>query len=126
MDTLQCGQLTLDSCDVSSSTGSGVSSEGGSLSLASTRVHDCTVNGLALYADLEGIGSEVTVQKCQIRSNKLNGILIREGSHLVLQSSSVEGNGGYGLANKVLSRVISSYMTWMSIMAVLGFAESSF
>ena len=101
----QGGQLSLEFCDVTSSTGTGVSSEGGNLSVTDTSIHDCAANGMALYADIEGIGSNARVEKCQISSSKLNGILIREGSHLSLQNCKIDGNSGFGLAIKVLSKM---------------------
>lgn len=98
---LQGGELSLDACDVTSSTGTGMSSEGGSLSVINTSIHDCAANGVALYADLEGVGSEAIVQNSQISRNSLNGVLVREGSHLVLKASKIDGNNGAGLAIKV-------------------------
>lgn len=49
----QGGKLSLEACNVTSTTGTGVASEGGSLEISNSRIHDCQGHGLAVFADLE-------------------------------------------------------------------------
>ena len=86
---------------MTSTSGTGISSEGGTVSISNTTVSECAGHGLALYADLEGVGSKAVVQNSRIARNALNGILVREDSTLLLQQSVVSSNQGYGLAIKV-------------------------
>ncbi len=46
---------SVQDCDISSATGSGVGSEGGQLSLVHCRVHDCKRHGAAIFGDLQGL-----------------------------------------------------------------------
>ena len=92
------------SCSVTSKTGSGVSSEGGTLSMTKCSICGCAAHGVALFADLYGQGSEAVIQDCEISNNAMNGVLIREDSRLRLESSQVVRNGLHGLAIKVTPR----------------------
>ena len=44
----------MQDCDIGSTTGSGVGSEGGQLSLIHCSVHNCKRHGVAMFGDLEG------------------------------------------------------------------------
>lgn len=37
------------------------------------------------------------VSNCSITSNKLNGILVKDGADLIVSASDVSANGGYGV-----------------------------
>lgn len=97
----QGGGLSIESCSVTSRTGSGVSSDGGTLQIIDSKISDCAAHGIGLYADLEGQGCKARIERCNISSNALNGILVREDSQLILQSSRIARNGGSGLVFKV-------------------------
>ena len=93
--------LDIAACDVKSETGTGISSEGGTLTVRNTTVHNCAGNGVSLFADLEGVSCSAYVQDCSISDNSANGILAREDSHLTIKNTKVSGNQGYGLTSKV-------------------------
>lgn len=46
---------SVQDCDISSATGTGVGSEGGQLSLVHCHVHDCKRHGAAIFGDLQGL-----------------------------------------------------------------------
>ena len=102
----QAGELSLEVCNVTSKTGTGVASEGGLLSMENSRIHDCKGQGVAVYADLEGASGKAIIHRCQISNNLLNGILIKEGTLLILSQSEIAGNKGHGLVVKVSSDVL--------------------
>lgn len=94
---MQGGSLLLEDCDISSSTGSGVGSEGGQLSLIHCSVHNCKRHGVAMFGDLEGSQGEALLQDCSLSGNELNGLLVADNAHTVLKGGSVSRNGGYGV-----------------------------
>ena len=66
-------------CDVTSSTGSGFGTEGGSLLLEKCTLSNCARHGAALFGDLYGedMGPAELVE-CQIASIKGNGVRVRD------------------------------------------------
>lgn len=59
----------MQDCDISSATGSGVGSEGGSLSLLRCSIHDCKRHGVAMFGDLEG--SEGDLLLCMLQTQTI-------------------------------------------------------
>ncbi|KAK9807475.1 hypothetical protein WJX72_000255 [[Myrmecia] bisecta] len=94
------GDLTLEGCDISSQSGSGVGVEGGSPQIRRCRIHDCARHGIALFGDLFGAEGGGLVQDCMIRDNKQNGVLVRDGAAPTLRHNTVTGNAGYGVLLK--------------------------
>jgi len=86
---------------VTSTTGTGVASEGGSLEIRNCRIHDCQGHGLAVFADLEGVGGHARVARTLIHGNRMNGVLLREDSSLQLLECQVSNNLAFGIALKV-------------------------
>ena len=86
--------VMLRDCDISSASGSGVGVEGGAVSLAGCRVHDCKNHGV-LYL---GRGARGRVSGCTLEKNKLNGALLRDGSAPTLEANRLANNGQYGAA----------------------------
>jgi hypothetical protein len=56
-------------------------------------------------AAVGGVG-KCTLQRSSIISNKLNGVLARDGAELNMTGCSVQGNGGYGVQLQVRPYVI--------------------
>ena len=80
--------------DVSSATGSGVGVEGGAVTLAKCRVHDCKNHGVVYL----GRSARGAVTGCSIEACKLNGILLRDGCSPTLGANRLAANGQYGAA----------------------------
>lgn len=82
------------SCDIASSSGSGIGVEGGNVTVTSCTIHDCKNHGV-LY-----VGSEATgrVERCIVENCKLNGLLLRDGASPTLSDNLLKGNGQYGAA----------------------------
>jgi len=108
---LQAGDLTLVDCDVSSSTGAGISAEGGMLRLIGGIVHDCARQGLTLFGPL--MGGEPLIAEVRgtlLRDNgndpgdfdairgPFDGVIARNGVEAIFQDVVVEGSGSYGIA----------------------------
>eukprot|EP00747_Dinoflagellata_sp_TGD_P189370 gnl/TRDRNA2_/TRDRNA2_49635_c0_seq1.p1 gnl/TRDRNA2_/TRDRNA2_49635_c0~~gnl/TRDRNA2_/TRDRNA2_49635_c0_seq1.p1 ORF type:complete len:395 (-),score=65.09 gnl/TRDRNA2_/TRDRNA2_49635_c0_seq1:25-1209(-) len=92
------GALVLDSCDITSMTGSALGVEGGDVTLRKCRLHDAKNHGAALYGDLLGGGEgQVLLEDCRIDRNRLDGVLVRDGASPVLRRNEVVDNGGYGM-----------------------------
>jgi hypothetical protein len=53
-----------------------------------------------------GVGKCI-MQRSSIVSNKLNGVLARDGAELEMTSCTVQGNGGYGVQLQVRLCMIS-------------------
>ena len=53
--------LSVQDCDISSTTGSGIASEGGSIEIVGSRVHNCHSYGIAVFADLDGRAGHMAV-----------------------------------------------------------------
>lgn len=51
---LQAGQLTLERCDISSSSGVGVGVEGASVTVQQCTIHNCERHGVAAFGSLDG------------------------------------------------------------------------
>lgn len=98
----------MQDCDVTSSTGSGVASEGGSLEFFGGSIHDCKGNGAALFADLEGKPCQAHLSGVTIARNGLQGILAREDSQVVVDNCDIIGNQQYGILLKVVARPLCS------------------
>lgn len=98
---IQGGSLSLQDCNVCSSSGTGIASEGGILTVRNSSIHDCHGNGIAIFADLESQAGRAEIRNSSIKRNQLNGILLREGSQLQLQRCEVASNSGFGIRSKV-------------------------
>lgn len=118
------GDLTLEDCDVTSSTGAGVAAEGGRLSLRRCRVHDCARQGAVLFGPI--IGDEPLQARCScsvFTGNGLflgdndaipgpfDGILARNNVEASMSDVVVEGSGLAGLAVMEDTRVETSALT---------------
>ena len=90
--------VRIESCDISSATGSGLGVEGGSSQITDCALHDCERSGAMLFTDLEETESRATLRGCTLRGNKLHGVVVREGAEPVVRDNAISGNGGYGLA----------------------------
>ena len=53
--------LSVQDCDVSSTTGSGIASEGGRIDVGGSRIHDCHSHGIAVFSDLDGRAGHLAV-----------------------------------------------------------------
>jgi len=63
--SVQEGVLRMESCDISSSSGTGVGVEGGVLTLEASSVHDCESHGIAVFGSLEGgLGARTPAAAC--------------------------------------------------------------
>ncbi|CAE7787755.1 unnamed protein product [Symbiodinium sp. CCMP2456] len=118
------GDLSLEDCDVTSSTGAGVAAEGGRLSLRRCRVHDCARQGAVLFGPI--IGDEPLQARCScsvFTGNGLflgdndaipgpfDGILARNNVEASISDVVVEGSGLAGLAVMEDTRVETSALT---------------
>lgn len=114
----QGGELEMQDCDVSSTTGAGVAAEGGRLSLRGGSVHDCARQGLVLFGPMVGFEPlRVIVSGTSLRGNgnylgdgdairgPFDGILARNGVEAELRDVAIEGSGAAGLAVYEDSRV---------------------
>jgi hypothetical protein len=52
--SVQAGSITLEQCDITSSSGVGVGVEGAAVRLKGCHIHDCERHGLAVFGSLEG------------------------------------------------------------------------
>lgn len=91
----------LDSCDISSASGSGVGAEGGSPQLYNCSVHDCATHGVALFGGLDGSRASPVLEACQLRRNRQHGLLVRDGATPAVSDSVMARNGGYGMMLQV-------------------------
>ena len=89
--------LTMRGCDVSSDTGSGIAAEGAYLDLTDCVVSNCKTHGVAVYGDLFGNGGFGRVNKCVIRDNGEDGVLVRGGAVAEIAGNEVYGNGRFGV-----------------------------
>eukprot|EP00439_Symbiodinium_sp_Y106_P080155 s194_g18.t3 len=118
------GDLTLEDCDVTSSTGAGVAAEGGRLALQRCRVHDCARQGAVLFGPI--IGDEPLQARCSCSVFTGNGLLIgdndaipgpfdgilaRNNVEASISDVVVEGSGLAGLAIMEDTRVETSALT---------------
>ena len=58
---MQGGLLSIQDCDISSTTGSGIASEGGRIEVGGSRIHDCHSHGIAVFSDLDGRAGHLAV-----------------------------------------------------------------
>lgn len=92
------GSVTLDRCDVRSSTGSGLGVEGGCATARLCKFSECQRHGVALYGDLLGSVTGATVlEDCTLAGNKENGLLMRDGADAAVRGCTVASNGGLGI-----------------------------
>ena len=85
-------KVKFRSCDVSSSSGTGIGVEGGDVKLYKCSVHDCKNHGV-IYV---GSGATGRIDCCLVESCKLNGVLLRDGASPTLSGNLIKGNGQYG------------------------------
>ncbi|WIA41027.1 hypothetical protein OEZ86_004665 [Tetradesmus obliquus] len=104
---VQAGSLLLQQCDVSSSSGVGVCVQGAQLQMDGCSIHDCAAHGVAVYGALEGGIGRAKLFCSNISSNKLNGVLARDGAELDMDGCSVQGNGSYGVQLQDCAAVLS-------------------
>ena len=105
------GDLSLEDCDVMSSTGAGVAAEGGRLSLQRCRVHDCARQGAVLFGPI--IGDEPLQARCSCSvfsgngqflgdgdaiPGPFDGVLARNNVEASISDVVIEGSGLAGLA----------------------------
>ena len=92
------GGLTLERCDVSSTTGSGLGVEGGTATAVQCRFTNCRRHGAALYGDLMGAVAGTTVlEDCTITANREEGVILRDGAEASLLGCKITQNGGIGI-----------------------------
>lgn len=92
------GGLTLERCDVSSTTGSGLGVEGGTATAVQCRFTNCRRHGAALYGDLMGAVAGTTVlEDCTITANRDEGVILRDGADASLLGCKITQNGGIGI-----------------------------
>lgn len=94
---LQDCSAVVDSCDISSSTGTGIGSEGGSPQMYRCTVHNCERNGVAVFGGLDGSRASAVLENCELAWNKGHGLLVRDGATPSVSDSEIFRNGGYGL-----------------------------
>ena len=85
-------KVKFSSCDVASSSGSGIGVEGGNVTVFSCTIHDCKNHGV-LYLGGDATGR---VERCIVENCKLNGLLLRDGASPTLSDNLLKGNGQYG------------------------------
>ena len=89
--------VTMRGCDVRSDTGSGVAAEGAQLDVEDCVVSNCKTHGVAVYGDLFGNGGFGRVNKCVIRDNGEDGVLVRGGAVAEVAGNEVFDNGRFGV-----------------------------
>mmetsp|Transcript_25037 Transcript_25037/g.54086 ORF Transcript_25037/g.54086 Transcript_25037/m.54086 type:complete len:304 (-) Transcript_25037:254-1165(-) len=87
-------RIELRSCDVSSSSGSGVGVEGGDVTLSACRVSACKNHGIVYV----GARSRGAVIGCTVTACKLNGMLLRDGAYPTIDDNVLSRNGQFGAA----------------------------
>lgn len=99
----QGGTLDLVDCRVSSTSGSGVGCDGGSVALRGVEMSQCARNGLVIAGDLEGAPAAVRVAGSRVVRNGGSGAVVLDGSTLSASDSAFSGNKGAGLELRVRS-----------------------
>ena len=84
-------------CDIRSGTGDGIGIEGGAPRVQRCSVHDCARHGVAIYGDLYGGGSAAVLDGCSLSSNRLGGLLVRDGAAPTVTRCVLRGNGEWGV-----------------------------
>ena len=89
----------LESCEVTSTTGSGFGIEGAEVELIDCVASGCASHGLVGLGDSSGApgSGTVTLERCAFERNGANGALIRGGAVVHMSSCSLSGNGRYGV-----------------------------
>ena len=90
---------TFESCEVTSTTGSGFGIEGAEVELIDCVASGCASHGLVGLGDSSGApgSGTVTLERCAFERNGANGALIRGGAVVHMSSCSLSGNGRYGV-----------------------------
>lgn len=90
---------TFESCEVTSTTGSGFGIEGAEVELIDCVASGCASHGLVGLGDSSGVpgSGTVTLERCAFERNGANGALIRGGAVVHMSSCSLSGNGRYGV-----------------------------
>ena len=90
---------TFESCEVTSTTGSGFGIEGAEVELIDCVASGCASHGLVGLGDSSGVpgSGTVTLERCAFERNGANGALIRGGAVVHMSSCSLNGNGRYGV-----------------------------
>ena len=90
---------TFESCEVTSTTGSGFGIEGAEVELIDCVASGCASHGVVGLGDSSGAPGSGTValERCAFERNGANGALIRGGAAVRMSSCSLSGNGRYGV-----------------------------
>lgn len=90
--------LTLENVQITSTSGSGIGVEGGSLFISSSTVSNCKTHGILITASLDGSvpGSATIGKECMIVKNGGVGILALEDASVKLSKSAVVGGNKGG------------------------------
>lgn len=90
---------TFESCEVTSTTGSGFGIEGAAVELIDCVASGCASHGVVGLGDSSGAPGSGTValERCAFERNGANGALIRGGAAVRMSSCSLSGNGRYGV-----------------------------
>lgn len=92
--TVSQGELSLEDCDVTSAslTGVGVYGAGTKAFIRRSRVHDCMESGIYFYRNASG-----TVEDCDVFNNGLANISIKEGADPVVRNSRIYNSKSSGV-----------------------------
>lgn len=92
--SIKQGQLTLEDCDISSSslTGVGIYGAGTRPIIRRCRIHDCVEGGLFFYQNAKG-----TVEDCDIYGNGYPGISIKDAADPTIKDSRIYNNKSSGI-----------------------------
>lgn len=106
----QGADLTLEDCDISSTTGAGVAAEGGRLVLDRSLVHDCPRQGIVLLGPMLGGTLKASIRATAVKGNgnwngdgdavrgPFDGVLARDAVEAELIDTVVESSGNAGVA----------------------------
>mmetsp|Transcript_300 Transcript_300/g.798 ORF Transcript_300/g.798 Transcript_300/m.798 type:complete len:160 (+) Transcript_300:287-766(+) len=95
---INSGSLRMENCDVSSSTGSGVGTEGGSVQIVSCSITSSKRHGVAIFPGLSPTETDSSVRDSIIRGNGLSGLYIRgDGQEVEVVTSDIVSNSAWGI-----------------------------
>jgi parallel beta-helix repeat protein len=92
--TVEGGELSLEDCDVTSAslTGIGVYGAGTRAFIRRCRVHDCTESGIYFYRNATG-----TVEDCDVFNNGFANVSIKEGANPTVTKSRIYNSKSSGV-----------------------------
>ena len=90
--------VAIEDCVVSSRTGGGVGSEGGSPEIRETRIRDCKNNGIFLTSDLGETRGGGRVTHCVVSGCGLDGIALRRTFGAAISDTRVSDARGFGVS----------------------------